>query len=957
MGAHKPSRAAQVLERFLAKTPAERPAFIETECQGDPELRAEVERLLADLEEADTHYGTDDDLPTISLSPKRTGGDNDPYQLTGTTVAHYRIQERLGKGGMGVVYKAEDTRLHRTVALKFLRLSLNEEEHMRDRFYAEARSASALDHNNVCTVHEFGQTEEGNFYLVMAHYEGQTLLEKIAGMALPLETAVDYGLQIAAGLSAAHAGGILHRDLKPANVMITEASRGAPHGVAKILDFGLAKIEGLELTRTGTTLGTISYMSPEQARGHKLDGRSDIWSLGVILYEMLTGQRPFGGTTQLTALQALASDDPEPPSSLNAEVAGELEAIVLKCLEKDRENRYQEVDDLLADLQAFQMAALSKSYHGGLDPFPRPAPQPERRWLVPGGLLVIGVLLVSLLVTLPASRRALFGSSTPGTAGASRLVAVLPFVNSLEPSPENQALTDGLTHSVTGLIARLGRLESSLWIVPSTEIVRQGVTTASDARRFFGANTVLTGSVQRIGSTTDILISLIDPTLEPPRTVDSRAVAAPLSPALRDQALAGLAGLMGFEGVLDLGLDAAPEATIAASAYTLYLQGRGFLLHSERPGSIDQAVRAFREVVEQDPDYGPAHSGLCEAQWESYRQRNDPELATLAMASCERAAELSVDEAAVLVAVGRSYFEMGEWRRARNELERALELEPDNAEAHRWSAWVAFGAGRLGEAEAAARSAIEARPELSLYYVEYGEMLLNLGHNEEAAAQFERAYELTPENYSTVNMLAVARSQLGQHQEAEELFRQSLELQPNPLAYRNLGYVRFRERRYEEAVENLERASELLGDTPYFNDWIVWDWLAHAYYWAGDRTAAEATWRRLIEVATALYEVNPRESNVLMFLSDAHAALGELDRARFYLSRLAATPSDTNYVNYWVGRAYEIMGDRELALDYVARALEERFDPLMVDSDPWLEDLRREPEYKALRQQYMPSGD
>ncbi len=930
------------------KPAEERAAFLEQACHDNPALRAEVDRRLAELDSAITHRALEGDLPTRALP--------DPYQLIGTTIGHYKIRELLGKGGMGVVYRADDTRLHRTVALKFLRLSLSDEEPARERFFAEARAASALDHHNVCNIHEFGETDGGHFYLVMAYYEGRPLSRKIGGEALPLETAVDFALQIASGLAAAHERGVLHRDLKPANVMITPASREAPHGVAKILDFGLAKMEGVEITETGTTLGTVAYMSPEQARGDRVDARSDLWSLGVILYEMLTGKRPFTGKTEFSTLRAVAADEAVPPTRVNPEIPGELESIVLKCLAKDPGERYDDVGALLAHLQSFHLATISKSFSGSLETASGPAPRLPRSWLVGGGLAIVGLLVAVLLVTFPASRRSASGPSAAAAAGGSRLVAVLPFVNSLGPSAENQALADGLTHSVTGLVARLGKMEPSLWIVPSNEIFQQRITTASHAHKYLGVNTVLTGSVQRLGTATEILISVVNPTVEPPRTLDSRTVTAPLSPALIAETLAQLASLLDIEATIDVGLDRLAAEATSDSAYALYLQGIGFLLRGEQRGSLDEAVRIFKEVLDQDPSYGPAHSGLCEAQWERYRQLANPELAKLAMSSCQRAAELSSDQVAVLVSVGRSYLEMGEWRRARTELERALTLEPDNAEAHRWSAWVAFGEGRPDEAEAGFRRAIEARPGLWVYHQEFGELLLNLGRNEQAADQFERAYRLTPQSYSAVNMLAVARSQLGQHEEAERLFQKSLELQPNPLAHRNLGYVRFRERRYDEAVGHLERATELLGETPYFNDWIVWDWLAHSYYWAGERPEAEQTWRRLIEVATPLYEVNPREANVLIFLSDAHAALGEFERARFYLSRLLALSSDLNYASYFIARTYEIMGDRELALSYIARAFQDRFDPLMIDSDPWLDDLRSEPEYQALRQQYMPSA-
>ncbi len=344
----------------------ERAAFLDSACDGDRELRARVEAALAaSVEEASTLPGGAEDLPTWTSVGARPVEGGDPYRLAGTRIGHYEIQERLGKGGMGVVYKALDTRLHRPVALKFLLLSLSDEPGARERFFAEARSASALDHNNICTIHEISETEDGKIYIVMAHYGGETLRQKMAAGRLTIEAALDYITQIASGLAAAHARGILHRDMKPANVIVTPPEPGADHGVAKILDFGLAKIEGNDLTRTGTTMGTVAYMSPEQAAGERVDQRADVWALGVMFYEMLTGERPFKGTSEVAILNAVLNQEPAPPSQIDPEIPAELEKIVLGCLVKDKDHRCAGVDQLLAALGSFLRVTASYDFSAG----------------------------------------------------------------------------------------------------------------------------------------------------------------------------------------------------------------------------------------------------------------------------------------------------------------------------------------------------------------------------------------------------------------------------------------------------------------------------------------------------------------------------------------------------------------------------------------------------------------
>ena len=265
--------------------------------------------------------------------------------MIGQTIAQYQILERLGGGGMGVVYKAEDTRLKRTVALKFLPPDLTRDDDARKRFTREAQAASALDHAHICTIYEIGETEDGQLFIVMGYYAGETIKKKLARGSLPVEEAVSIAVQIAQGLARAHERGIVHRDIKPANVMVTD------QGEVKILDFGLAKLVGaVDLTKVGSTVGTAAYMSPEQAQGGEVDHRTDIWSLGVVLYEMLTAQRPFRGDYEAAIAYSILNEDPEQISVLRADVSEALQQVVFKMLRKDPTERYANVDEILPGL-------------------------------------------------------------------------------------------------------------------------------------------------------------------------------------------------------------------------------------------------------------------------------------------------------------------------------------------------------------------------------------------------------------------------------------------------------------------------------------------------------------------------------------------------------------------------------------------------------------------------------
>ncbi|UCE21405.1 MAG: serine/threonine protein kinase, partial [Candidatus Aminicenantes bacterium] len=274
--------------------------------------------------------------------------------MIGKTISHYKILEKIGEGGMGVVYKAEDTKLKRIIALKFLPRELTRDQEARDRFMKEAQAAAALDHPHICTVHEIDEVD-GNTFIAMAYIEGQSLKEKIEAGPLKINEAVEVALQVAEGLKEAHDKGITHRDIKPANIMLTEK------GQAKIMDFGLAKLEwGADLTKTATILGTIAYMSPEQARGERVDLRTDIWSLGCVLYEMLSGHRPFTSEQDQATIYSILNESPQPLTSLKKELPQELERTVNKCLEKDPDKRYQKAKEIIDDLNSLQIKLKSE---------------------------------------------------------------------------------------------------------------------------------------------------------------------------------------------------------------------------------------------------------------------------------------------------------------------------------------------------------------------------------------------------------------------------------------------------------------------------------------------------------------------------------------------------------------------------------------------------------------------
>jgi len=413
--------------------------------------------------------------------------------MIGKTISHYKILEKLGEGGMGVVYKAEDTKLRRTVALKFLPPGLIRDNEAKKRFVHEAQAASALDHPNICTVYEIGEADDGQMYMAMALYEGETLKEKIGQKPIKMDDAVDVACQIAQGLVMAHEKGIVHRDIKTANIFITK------NGPVKLLDFGLAKLSGrTKLTQEDTTLGTVSYMSPEQARGDEMDHRSDIWSLGVVFYEMITGQLPFKGDYDQSVMYAIMNQDPEPVTGLRTGVPMEWERVVNKVLKRNADERYQNVGDLLVDLKG-----LKKDLDSHV--IPRTAKGVEKAERKTGiRKLAIGTGIALILVLAFFMLRSFISEEVLGSAPVP--IAVISFENQTgEPSYDRlqkvipNLLITSLEQSKYLCVTTWQRMRDLLRQAGKQEVLVIDEETGFELCRMEGVDAIVLGSITKLG--------------------------------------------------------------------------------------------------------------------------------------------------------------------------------------------------------------------------------------------------------------------------------------------------------------------------------------------------------------------------------------------------------------------------------------------------------------------------
>lgn len=724
------------------KTAEERARFLDETCSADLTLRREVESLLAS-----------EDLAAGFLESDGSGALPAPAAREsvppGERIGPYTVMELLGAGGMGQVYRAHDQRLDRHVAIKFLPRVMTDEPAARDRFEHEARAASALNHSNICTVHDVGEFQERPF-IVMELLEGQSLKDRIARRPVPLAEFSAVTRQVCAALEAAHAKGIVHRDVKPANIFVTQG------GQVKILDFGLAKrgeesvsVSGAKLrpagstrapslTATGTVMGTLAYMSPEQAVGEEVDARSDIFSLGVVLYEMATGQPPFRGKTPAGIMGSILTESPVKPSAVNAAIPAKLDRVILKTLEKEREVRYQSVAGLSADLEQWRRSEAGA------------ATVRTRRWM----LTAAGAGAASLAGGAFFARRWLFSPD------ARIIVAVLPFEN-IGGNPQEAFLADGLHQDMISVLNRL--YPDRLGVIARASVNRYKGTgaTIQQIGRDLKVNYVVEGGVQRIGGQTHITARLIrvrDQTTLWKATYNRELGQIVAAQAEIAHAIAQRIG-RGFEP--DPQVSAALARPLSASAHEAYLRGD------------------YAKAVELDPGYAAAFTGLAnELYYPGLLGMRPARQAFTAMVdAASKALQLDPTQASAhaSLALGKLHLQWS-WSEAEEGFRRALRLDPADADVRHFFAHILLWTGRRDESARECRRALELDPFDPALISCLGFHYLLAGEPDKALEATRQALAFDPKHGWALMTLGWIYEQNGKFQEALSAFRKSWDL-------------------------------------------------------------------------------------------------------------------------------------------------------------------------------------
>jgi tetratricopeptide (TPR) repeat protein len=839
---------------------------------------------------------------------------------TRETLGPYRIIGPLGAGGMGEVYVARDPSLGRTVAIKVLPQRFSGDRESLSRFTREARSASALNHPNIVTIHEVG-TDGGTPYIVMEHIEGSDLRTLLRSGPPPNRRTLNIAAQIADGLAAAHEKGIVHRDLKPENVMVTK------DGFVKILDFGLAKLIApaeddadtvhweMPATNPGTIVGTVGYMSPEQAHGRPLDFRSDQFSLGAILYELATGKAAFGGENALDTMTAIVRDEPNPITDFNRQAPAAFVHVVERLLSKEPSRRYDSTRDAARDLHNIHDAFASTM---AASEIPKP-PLMKRRTLMAGALiaaiLIIGGAGIAVLYnrTVPAAE----AGHTP------KYVAVMQFKAG---NKDEQLVADGLSET---LAARLARFASVQVMRPATPDALANAT-PQQAARYLGANIVLSGSMQRAGDRLRVTFDVTDMTSHVRRSGQlvegSMDDLFTVQDRLADNVAASLQlGAPAFQA-------AQPDSSVSQRSF---LEALGYLRRYDNEQSVDSARKILEELASQSSS-APVQAALGRAYLYKLKRTHDQKWAAPAAAACERAVAADPQNPTVHVTLGDLRRETGRHDEAIAQYNIALSKQPNNSDAILGLAETYKAMGKVAEAEAAYKKSIELAPNYWGGYNKLGAFYFKQAKYNAAAEMFEQVVKLQPDVERGYNNLSGIYIALGRYQEALRVASASLSKKPTAQAYSMLGSANYALGRYADAANAFEQATQL--ET---KNYLYWMNLADTYRWIPNgQPRAAVAYDRAIQLAEDELKLNPADADVRSSLAVCLAKRGQPARAEKELANALQRDPNNLQVMVKAGVMANLAHRENEALQWIDRAVRAGYSRTEIAQERDFDNLR-----------------
>jgi serine/threonine protein kinase/tetratricopeptide (TPR) repeat protein len=896
-------------------------AFLKEKCGQDDDLFRQVKSLL----DIDGQPGPLDSKSTLSM-----------LQLPQIVANRFRIIRYIAEGGMGTVYEAEDLRLNDRVALKTIRSDIARDPNAVERFKREILLGKKVTHPNVCRVHDLGvdRLENGAeiLFLTMQFLSGETLSSRIKRGPITKAEALPLIEDMVDALSAAHQVEVIHRDFKSGNVMLVP---GAQRTCSVVTDFGLARgiRDGSSITQ-GAIVGTVEYMAPEQIRGEELTPATDIYALGVVMYEMATGQRPFTGESKLTIAFKHLNHEPQPPGDLAPQLDRNWEETILDCLRKSPGDRFQSAAEVKEAL--VQNGAKPRSHITGS----------RLKQATPVKLIALSVaftLALLILSAIPSFRFKVEEWLHVGSVPHAGQLAVLPLVLPTDDA-QSAALEYGLADT---LATRLTKLTGNrpLQIVPASEIRAKGITTLEQARQEFGVNFGLELSLHRSGELVRVNYGLVDAKTH--RQLRGDTITAPMSDgfAIEDRVADSV--------VKALELDLQPQekqllaehGTHEPVAYDYYLEGRGYLQEYQKPENVESAITVFHHALEKDPKYALAFSGLGQAYWRKYEMTKESRWAEQAGSACESSLSLDDKQADGHSCLGLVYNGTGKYDEAAHQYQLALDLEPTNDDAIRGLGSAYVNLGRLSEAEQTYRRAIAVRPNYWREYNALGALYMNEGRYSQAAEMFSRVIDLAPDSFRGYSNLGGAYVYLGRYSDAIKTFKQSLSIRPTSDAYSNLATTYFRLREFEDAAHNYSQALA-------FNDqnYVLWGNLGDALYYSGKRRSESVSaFERAISLARASLEVNPRDADVTGDLATYYSMVGNRGQALAYLqTALNLSGAKDAGILFQAALVHNQFGETDEALKWLARAVAGGYSLATISDAPALDNLHSNPKFRAL---------
>jgi len=830
----------------------------------------------------------------------------------------YKIIEKLGEGGMGVVYKAEDLALLRTVAIKTISKKGERSIGAETRFLREARAASSINHPNIVTVYEIGETDQ-YAYIVMEYVEGQSLRQLITRRGLSGAAILDVSLQICDALAEAHGQGVIHRDIKPENIVRTERGR------VKLLDFGLAKtIErslpeesgktvAESLTESGVVMGTLSYMSPEQLRGQMLDHRTDLFSFGIVLFEMITGKLPFKGASSFEVAASILKEQPRKIEEVPDGLSWGITEVVDRLLEKDRRGRYASFEVVKRALESLRGTS---------------------------GQFNLGEPTLELTPSQRIGRTSQAVPSQP-RAKSPPTILVLP-LDTVGSEEGSSYIGIGLAHAITTDLAKIGGLSvlSKSAAAGAVDVAGRG---ARELARELGATILLEGEVMRAGQTIGVMARLTD--AETGRVIwgeQYRGDAADLF-NIQDAVCESVAEALKLSITSEVRDQLARPGTRNIDAFEFYSKGRAFLERREVKENIDFAIQMFEEALKLDRDFALAQAGVGEAYWHKYQATREGIWIDRAIAASDSALDLDPYQAQVHISLGIIYHGTGKIDRAIEEFERAIELQPMSDAAHRWLGHCYTQEGEMERAIDYFERAIRLRPGYWENYSRLGFCYYTFGHYHEAAEQFRRMITIQPDNYLGYDNLGAMYNCLGRYEEAVAMQGRAIEIYPNHRSYSNQGTAYFFLRRYEEAIAAYNTAISLNPrDDLYYGN------LGDAYLRVGRDQDAREQFQLASDLLKEHLSINQDNAPLLGRLAICQAKLQLQEDALVSIKRAIVLEPRNTTLMYQEAVVYTLIGDIDRALEHLSHALVHGYSRSEAERDPDLEALRNRTEYKAL---------